>query len=161
MIEASLLARAILKKMILKNYLVFQPLNKYFKVITNIDNQVSSWKFKGLSAESIKPSRTSDNSLNPILNYHGTKTRVKLTGSCLKQPKISYIHRKVVNIYIVYELAASSSHNNDPKLKNCLFGAVTLIKMLILISMDILVMELDFIEDQTFHFLVMDLVKMY
>ena len=160
MIKAILLAKAILKKMTLKNYLVFQPINKYFKVITNID-YVSSWKFKGLSAESIKPPRTSDNSLNPILNYYGTKTRVKLTGSCLKQPKISYIHRKVVNIYIVYELAASSSHNNDPKLKNCLFGAVTLIKMLILISMDILVMELYFIEDQAFHFLVMDLVKMY
>ena len=30
--------------------------------------------------------------------------------------------------YIVYELGASSSHNNDPTLKNCLFGAVTLTK---------------------------------
>ena len=39
--------------------------------------------------------------------------------------KISYTHGKVVNIYIVYELAASSSHVNDPTLKNCLFGAVT------------------------------------
>ena len=28
----------------------------------------------------------------------------------------------------VYELGASSSHNNDPTLKNCLFGAVTLTK---------------------------------
>ena len=127
MIEAILLAKAILKKMTLKNYLVFQPINKYFKVITNID-YVSSWKFKGLSAESIKPPRTSDNSLNPILNYYGTKTRVKLTGSCLKQPKISYTYGKVVNIYIVYELTASSSHNNDPTFKNCLFGAVTLTK---------------------------------
>ena len=31
-------------------------------------------------------------------------------------------------IYIVYELGASSSHNNDSTLKNCLFGAVTLTK---------------------------------
>ena len=45
-----------------------------------------------------------------------------------KKSKISYIHGKVVNIYIVYELGASSSHNNDPTLKNCLFGAVTLTK---------------------------------
>ena len=37
-----------------QNYLVFQPINKYFKVITNTD-YVSSWKSKGLSAESIKP----------------------------------------------------------------------------------------------------------
>ena len=35
---------------------------------------------------------------------------------------------KVVNIYIIYELGASSSHNNDPTLKNCLFDAVTLTK---------------------------------
>ena len=37
-----------------QNYLVFQPINKYFKVITNTD-YVSSWKSKGLFAESIKP----------------------------------------------------------------------------------------------------------
>ena len=36
-----------------QNYLVFQPLNKYFKVIPNADH-VSSWKSKGLSAETIK-----------------------------------------------------------------------------------------------------------
>ena len=34
----------------------------------------------------------------------------------------------MLNIYIVYELIASSSHSNDPTLKNCLFGAVTLTK---------------------------------
>ena len=39
---------------------------------------------------------------------------------------MSYIHGKVVNI--VYELGAYSSHNNDPTLKNCLSGAVTLTK---------------------------------
>ena len=90
-------------------------------------------KSKGLSAESIKPPTTSDNSLTLAFNYYGTKTRVKFTGSCLKQPKISYTHGKVVkvkvaNIYIFYELGASSSHNNDTTLKNCLFGTVTLTK---------------------------------
>ena len=110
-----------------QNYLVFQPMYRYFKVITNTD-YILSCKSKGLFDESFKPPTTSDNSLNPVLNYYGTKTRVKFTGSCLKQSKISYTHRKVVNIYIVYELGASSSHNNDPTLKNCLFGAVTLTK---------------------------------
>ena len=92
-------------------------------MITNTD-YVSSWK--GLSPESIKPPTTSDNSLTPAVNYYDTKRRVKFTGSCLKQRKISYTHGKVVNIYIVYELGASTSHNNGPTLKNCLFGAVTL-----------------------------------
>ena len=107
----------------MQNYLVFQPLNKYFKVIANT-NYVSSWKYKGLSAETIKPPTTSNNSLCPAVSYYGTKTRVKFVGSCLKQPKISYTHGKVVNIYTVYELNASSSHNNDPTLKNCLFGVL-------------------------------------
>ena len=73
---------------------MFQPLNKYFKVITNTD-YVSSWKSKGLSAESIKPP-TSDNSLTPILKYYDAKTRVKFIGGCLKQPKISYTPGKIV-----------------------------------------------------------------
>ena len=96
-------------------------------MITNTD-YISSWKSKGLSAESIKTPTTSDNSLTPALSYYGTKTRAEFTGSCLKQPKIPYSHGKIVNIYIVYELGASSSHVNDPTLKNCLFGAVTLTK---------------------------------
>ena len=45
----------------------------YFKTITNTD-YISSWKSKGLSSESIKPATISDNSLNPALNYYGTKT---------------------------------------------------------------------------------------
>ena len=39
-----------------------------------------------------------------------------------------YTHSNKVNINIVYELGASTSHNNDPVLKNCLYGAVTLTK---------------------------------
>ena len=45
-----------------------------------------------------------------------------------KAIKNSNNHGKVVNIYIVYEFGASSSHFDDPTLKNCLFGAVTLTK---------------------------------
>ena len=92
-------------------------------------NYISSWKSKGLSAESIKLPTTSDNSLTPTLSYYYlSKMRLKLNGSCLKQDKITFYHRIVVNIYIVYELCASSSNPNDPTLKDCLFGAVTLTK---------------------------------
>ena len=93
-------------------------------MIANSDYVSSKW----LSAESIKPPTTCDNSLTPVWNSYGTKIRVKFTGSCLKQPKISCTHGTVVNIYIVYELGVSNSHNDDPTLKNSLFGAVTLIK---------------------------------
>ena len=110
-----------------QNYLVIQQLNKYVKVIANTD-YVSSWKSKGLSAETIKLPARSDNNLTPALGFYGTKTRVKFTGSFLKQSTISYNHRPIVNIYIVCELGASGSNINDPTLKNCLFGAVTLTK---------------------------------
>ena len=71
----------------MQNYLVFQPINKYFKVIANTD-YVSSWKSNGLSGETIKPPTTSDNSLTPATSYFGTKARVTFVGGCLKQLKI-------------------------------------------------------------------------
>ena len=84
-----------------QNYLVFQPISRHFKIIANT-NYVSSWKSKGLSAENISQPTTSNNSLTPLLSYYGTKTRVKFTGSCLKQDKITYTHKTIVKIYIVY-----------------------------------------------------------
>ena len=46
--------------------------------------------------------------LTPELNYYGTKTKIKFTRSCLKQSSHILTHKKIVNIYIVYELAESS-----------------------------------------------------
>ena len=80
-----------------QNYLVFQPIYRYFKMITNTDH-ISSWRSKELSSESFEPPTTSDNSLTPALNSYGTKTRVKFNGSCLNQDKNTYTHRKIVNI---------------------------------------------------------------
>ena len=113
-----------------QNYLAFQPIYRYFKVfsVTQYLEYVSEWKSKGLSSESFKAIFTSDNSLNPALKYYGTRIRVKFTGDCLNQQKITYNHGKVVNIYIVYSLGASSFKYSDPTIKNCLFGAITLTK---------------------------------
>ena len=108
-------------------YLIFQAVYRYFKTVTNT-NYISLWKSKGLSTESIKPPTISDNSLAPELSYYDYIIRLKFTGSCLKQSKIAYSNKKAVNIYIVYELGASTSNINDPTLKNCLFGAVNLTK---------------------------------
>ena len=83
-----------------QNYLVFQPINRYFKVIANT-LYISEWKYKGLSTESIKLPATSNNSLSPLIGYLGNKIRLKFSGSCLKQPKLQYTHRALVNIYIV------------------------------------------------------------
>ena len=109
------------------HYLVFQPLKRYFK-ISNSD-YVLSLKSKGLSTESITPPTALHNFLNPSLNHLGTKVRVRFSGSCLKQSKISYAHEKVVNIYIVYEVNKKDNIIiSNPTLENCLFGAATLTK---------------------------------
>ena len=72
------------------------------------------------------------------------QNKSKFTRSCLKQSnKLTYTHGKVVNIYIVYELGASTSNDNDPTLKNCLFGAVTLTKNADIDKYGYSVMELD------------------
>ena len=68
-----------------QNYLVFQPIIRYFKVntITDVADYVLSWKPKGLSVKTIKRPATSDNSLTPTINYYyAAKIRVKLTASC-------------------------------------------------------------------------------
>ena len=101
-----------------QNHLVFQPLKKCFKLITNTLS-ILSWQSKGLSTTNLSPS----------IKYVANKIRVKFTGSCLKQSnKFRYTHGKVVNIYIIYELGASNTNDNDPTLKNCLSGAVALTK---------------------------------
>ena len=111
-----------------QNYLVFQSLNKYFKVITSANTKyISSWQSKGLSDETIKSPTTSDNSLHPKLNYYGTKTRLVFRGSCFKQDKSTFNHGKIVNIYIVHELD-KLYHKSHPTLVNCLFGAVSITK---------------------------------
>ena len=110
-----------------QNYVVFQPLNKYFKLVANAKS-ISSWKSKGLSDETIKPPATSDNTLTPLIDYCGNKVNVKFYGTILRQPEMSYTHGTTVNIYIVYELGTFSSHTDDPTLQNCLFGAVMLTK---------------------------------
>ena len=105
-------------------------MRKYFKLnsVVGVTDYVLSWQSKGLPNESIKPSTTSNNSLSPRLSYYDTKIRVQFTKSCLKQSNYIFTHKDIVNIYIVYDLAASRSHTSDPTIKNILFGAVTLIK---------------------------------
>ena len=124
-----------------------------------IIDRVLSWQSNGLSNESITPPATS--SLYPKLNYYGTKTRVQFIGSCSKQSNLIFTHKKVVNMYVVYELAAFSSHTSDPTIKNCLFGAVTLTKNAEIERYKYSGYGMGLIEDQAFHFLVVDLVKMY
>ena len=110
-----------------QNYLVFLPIIRYLRLITNTI-YISSWKSKGLSDETVTPYATSDNSLTPWIDYYGTKIRLQFNKSCLKQPiKITYDYAHRVNVYIVYKLGASSSNDNDPTLsfnKKCRYWKI-------------------------------------
>ena len=48
------------------------------------------------------PPAASNNSLFLALNYIKTKLRVEFGGSYLKQDKVTFAHKQVVNVYIVY-----------------------------------------------------------
>ena len=74
-----------------QNYLVFQPMYKYFKKIDNTDNILEE-KSTGLSDEIIK---TLHNTLAPELIYSGKRMYVKFNGSCLKQDKITFNNEKI------------------------------------------------------------------
>ena len=103
-------------------------MHKYLKT-TDSSDYVLSWTSKGLSDESINLPSALNNFITPTLNYLGPKTRIIFSGSCLKQDRITYIHGKIVNIYIVYEInKKDNTIISDPTLENCLFGAVTLTK---------------------------------
>ena len=109
------------------NYLVFQPMYRYFKRVTGADtgNYICFWKSKGLSNENITAPTESDYNLNPQLSYLGNKIRAEFKESSLKQDKITYTHGKVVNIYIVYETSKNLNISSYSAIEKCLFGAVS------------------------------------
>ena len=81
-----------------------------------------------MSDERLDPITISKFKITPELCYNGTKIRLKFSGSCLKQDKVTYNHRKIVNIYIVYEISKNYSISTYPTLENCLLGAAGLTK---------------------------------
>ena len=111
-----------------QNYLVIQPLKKYFKSIASGNTKyISSWQSKELSDETIKPPVTNNYKLNPKVSYYGTRARLEFRGSCLRHDKSTFNHGKIVNIYVVYELD-KLYNKTHPTLVNCLFGAVSITK---------------------------------
>ena len=78
-------------------YSVFQPIYKSVKEIVNTDH-ISACASKKLSEHSIKPLSTYDNSLASSLNYIDFRTKIKLDGHCLKQNKVIFNNKTIVNI---------------------------------------------------------------
>ena len=113
-----------------QNYLVFQPMYRYFNQIAGAGNgnYIYYWKSKGLSDGRINSIKTSDYIITSYLDYYCTKTEVKSSGSCLKKDSVTFNHKKVLKIYIVYEISRSININDYLTLESCLFGAVSVTK---------------------------------
>ena len=109
-----------------QNYLVFQPIHRYFRRVIGVGSgyYIYFWKSIGLS-DSIT---ASNYKITPELSHYGTKTGAKFNGSCLRQDKVTYSHGKIVNTYIVYEISKNYSIRTYPTLESFLFGAVSLTK---------------------------------
>ena len=89
-----------------------------------------------MSDERIKSITASNNGTTPLLDYRGVKIRIKVNGTCLKQHRIIYTHGKMKSIYIVYEISKNFNVRCYPTLEYCLFGAVSLTKIMILTSIN-------------------------
>ena len=102
-----------------QNYLVFQPMYRYFKKIAGAGsgNYIYFWKSKGLSHERLDSVTASSYEITPELSFYGTKTRVEFNGSWLKQDKVTYNHGKIVNICIVYGISKNYNISSYPHWK--------------------------------------------
>ena len=107
-----------------QNYLVFQPVYKYFE---KIGDKISSWNSKGLSDEKIISTTASTDKSATKTIYDNVKIKVRFNGELLRQNQVTYNHGPVVNIYIVYETTSDTKTSNIA-LENCLFGATKLTK---------------------------------
>ena len=97
---------------------------------SGLPHTILRWESKRLSNEKFTPYFTSNKSLSPKLVWHSSKTKLKFTGSCLKQEdNAAYTPSNVVDLYIVYELD-SRSQDLNPKLslRDCLFGNIKITK---------------------------------
>ena len=61
-----------------QNYLVFQPIYRYFRKILGVGsrNYIYFWKSIGLSDERLNSNTASNYTITPELSFYGTKARV-------------------------------------------------------------------------------------
>ena len=88
-----------------------------------LDGRFATWVSRELSQEKNVNWYKLDTNFFPMYN----STYVKFKGICLKQKIVSFLYKKIINLYISYKLDEwSKDLNTDFTLRNCLFGAVKL-----------------------------------
>ena len=112
-----------------------------------------------MSNEKIGSTKISNYDQSPRLVYDNARIKLNFNGDLLKQYKITYSHRPIVNIYVVYRLAPRTN-NSGITLENCLFDTVKLTRNADMINTNILDMVLDLIPKDLFHIQLEHLAKM-
>ena len=74
---------------------------RYSKIIAGVGNgsYIYYWRSKGLSDQRINSITTSNYSVTPNISYYSSKTRVEFFGSCLKQDKVTFNHKKSKHLH--------------------------------------------------------------
>ena len=79
----------------IQNYLVFQPVYKYFKIGSN---KISSWESKGWSNEKISFFPQLRNNQPPSPAYNNARIKILFSGDFSRQDKVAYNHGPVVRL---------------------------------------------------------------
>ena len=109
-----------------QNTFVYQPTFNTLELKKDKDTDcVLNWKSSGVYNSKLKPLYTA---FLHIITLSVYKMRVKFDKDPLAVEKNNYL-TKIVNVYIVYDLAAwSRNPPNKFKFKNCWFGATNIVK---------------------------------
>ena len=108
-----------------QNMFVYQPILKILELKNKVTDYVLSWNSKGVFTWKIKPLYTA---FLHSIKISGSKVGIKFDKDLLTVEQNNY-KMKVANAYIVYELDPWPINSvNNFKLKNCLFGATSIVK---------------------------------
>ena len=130
---------------------MFLPVCRNYKTVPNT-SKFTAWESNGLSNERMKTPVTSVNSFNPVINYfENARIPVHFDGNCLKQEKVIFAHKQVVNIYIAYEIYLwPFTAGKDFRPGTTFLRLLSWLPTLILIIKNILSISLDFIQVDVF-----------
>ena len=141
-----------------QNASVFQTMQKHFD-LRNVDD-VSKWKSNRLSNQYLDAVGTLGDVVlsKPIKPMH---VIFKRKGTLVQNDIDIIAVGPVINIYIVYK-TSSKTINSNFVFKNCLFGAIKIktLQILILVNGNIPVMVLDLIQKENLHVQMKEMVKM-
>ena len=79
---------------------------------TGLTDTIGEWESEGLSNEKEPPITANHDLSTKLRRMNNSRIRKEFKGICLKQDKVTFTPRNVVNLFIVYELDTCSQDLN-------------------------------------------------